>query len=107
MQLLAKAESTDADAEAVALVERSYRLLAEVITQHDLEQGETVFGLRRRERRLLRDRRAERRSRLSQAPGAQPAGVVPDPVVLVDLVARYRRSTEAADTGQRGIDLTM
>lgn len=57
-QMLAKAESTDADEEAFALVLRTYRLLAKVITEHDLARGHTTFGPLRRERRLLRDRRA-------------------------------------------------
>lgn len=60
-QLLAKAQSTDAEEEAFALVLRTYRLLAQVITEHDLAAGHTTFGPRRRERRLLRDRRAANR----------------------------------------------
>jgi hypothetical protein len=56
--LLAKALRTDFDGEAIALVEKSYSLLAKVITAHD---DSVPPGARRRERRLLRDRRATRR----------------------------------------------
>jgi hypothetical protein len=60
-QLLAKAQRTDFDAEAIALVEKSYSLLAKVITAFDDEVDPTHAGPRKRERRLLRDRRATRR----------------------------------------------
>jgi hypothetical protein len=61
-RLLAKAESTDSDHEAIALAERSYSLLAETINAYDLAV-ESQGGLfaRRRERRRLRDRRSVRR----------------------------------------------
>ena len=105
MALLAKAQSTDAQPEAAALVERSYRLLAELITQHDQEQGETLFGPRRRERRFLRDRRADRRGKPvpepvvpPRAPGAAGPGV--------DSAARYRRSDGPAG-GARAVDLEL
>jgi hypothetical protein len=62
VQLLAKAESTDIDAEAMAFVERSYRLLAQILTAHDSEHGRNPSGPRRRERRLLTERRAELRA---------------------------------------------
>ena len=53
-KLLAKAQSTTSDPEAIALVERSYGLLARAITAYDLEHD---HGPRRRERRRLPDRR--------------------------------------------------
>jgi hypothetical protein len=59
--LLAKALRTDFDGEAIALVEKSYSLLAKVITAYDDSLGPAPTGARRRERRLLRDRRATRR----------------------------------------------
>jgi hypothetical protein len=59
-QLLAKAQRTDFDAEAIALVEKSYSLLAKVITAFD-DDVPAHAGPRKRERRLLRDRRATRR----------------------------------------------
>jgi len=59
--LLAKAQSTDFDPEAIALVEKSYSLLAKVITAFDEATDSAPSGTRRRERRLLRDRRAARR----------------------------------------------
>jgi hypothetical protein len=62
--LLAKAMRTDFDAEAIALLEKSYSLLAKVITAYDESVGPATpatRGTRRRERRLLRERRATRR----------------------------------------------
>jgi hypothetical protein len=59
--LIAKAQRTDFDGEAIALVEKSYSLLAKVITAYDDAVAPTTTGTRRRERRLLRDRRATRR----------------------------------------------
>jgi hypothetical protein len=82
VKLLEKARSTDSDAEAAALVLHSYRLLAQVITQYDLECGETEFGPHRRERRLIADRRASR-----------AAAVDPEPV-HASYAARYQ-ATEA------------
>jgi hypothetical protein len=74
-QLLAKAQRTDFDAEAIALVEKSYALLAKVITAFDDEAAQTAAAPRRRERRLLRDRRATRRFGVfgSSARGVDPA----------------------------------
>jgi hypothetical protein len=73
--LLAKAQSTEFDAEAVALVEKSYVLLAKVITAFDDAAEPTTSGVRRRERRHLRDRRAARRFGIFGAPSrnADPA----------------------------------
>jgi hypothetical protein len=61
-KLLAKAASTDSDAESIALCERSYRLLAQAITAWDVENGQFTFGPEHggRERRLVPDRRAPR-----------------------------------------------
>jgi hypothetical protein len=70
-KLLAKAESTDSDEEAVALAVRSYTLLAEAINAYDIAHEEPPGGRRRRERRRLLDRRSVRR------PPAEPAGTVP------------------------------
>jgi hypothetical protein len=74
-QLLAKAQRTDFDAEAIALVEKSYALLAKVITAFDDAVDPSHSGPRRRERRLLRDRRATRRLGLfgGSARGVDPA----------------------------------
>ncbi len=91
-QLLAKASSSTVDAEAVAFVEKTYRLLAQVITDYDVSCGATDFGPRRRERRLLRDRRA---SRL----GSEATITVVNPVV------HYRRARDLAPAGpQRSVD---
>ncbi len=56
--LIAKAQRTDFDGEAIAFVEKSYSLLAKVITTYDEAVTPPGTGTRRRERRLLRDRRA-------------------------------------------------
>jgi hypothetical protein len=59
--LIAKAQRTNFDGEAISLIEKSYSLLAKVITAYDEAIGPSASGPRRRERRLLRDRRATRR----------------------------------------------
>jgi hypothetical protein len=59
--LIAKAQRTDFDGEAIALVEKSYAFLAKVITAYDDAVEPSPSGTRRCERRLLRDRRATRR----------------------------------------------
>jgi hypothetical protein len=81
-QLLAKAQRTDFDAEAIALIEKSYSLLAKVITAFD-EADPSHSGPRRRERRLLRDRRASRRLGLFGVSGR-----------AVDPAVTYRESAE-------------
>jgi hypothetical protein len=84
-QLLAKAQRTNFDAEAIALIEKSYSLLAKVITAFDDEVDPTTTATRRRERRLLRDRRATRRF-----------GVFGGPVRGVDPAVTYRRLADGA-----------
>jgi hypothetical protein len=59
--LIAKAQRTDYDSEAIALVEKAYSLLAKVITTYDDAVAPPGAGSRRRDRRLIRDRRATRR----------------------------------------------
>jgi hypothetical protein len=58
VKLLRKAESTDSDPESFALALRSYSLLAGAINGFE----ERSDGARRRERRLLQDRRAPART---------------------------------------------
>ncbi len=59
-KLLAKAQDTTFEAEAAALAEKAYVLLAEFL--NGFEDDATRRGVgRRRERRLLPDRRAARR----------------------------------------------
>jgi len=85
-KLMAKAHSTEYDSEAVALIERSYGLLARVLTDYDAAAGDG----RRRERRLMRDRRKGRRDRLY---GDRPAA---SPVVSPsDGSERYREVADA------------
>lgn len=87
-KLLDKASSTKYEAEALALVERSYSLLAEVISRYD--QKTQGGGGRRRERRLLRDRRRGSRSPLYGFVGSDGAK---------DAAERYRQIADA--TGPR------
>jgi hypothetical protein len=92
-KLMAKATSTDYDAEAVALVERAYSLLAGVLSHYDQVSG--TAG--RRERRLIKDRRRGRRDRVyGERPAASP---VTSPT---DGTERYREI--AADTRRPGDD---
>lgn len=69
-KLLAKAESTDSDEEAVSLALRAYSLLAEWLNRQDAREG----GPRRRERRLLVDRRNLRRAWQVLTPAGSPFG---------------------------------
>lgn len=76
-RLLAKAESTDSDDEAIALALRSYSLLAETINAYDLAHQELPKGARRRERRRIPDRRAVLRTSTEPAvPDTEPETVV-------------------------------
>ena len=70
-KLLEKACSTEYEFEAVALLERSYRLLAEVISNSDISTEQ--LGDPPRERRQLGDRRRQRpRSPYASAGFASP-----------------------------------
>jgi hypothetical protein len=104
VKLLAKAQSTTSDYEAIALVERSYALLAQVITAYDLENDTVGGASRRRERRRLRERR--RRAHSDATDGiADRSG---SEVRTGESIARYRRS--AGDSGspwRRGIDVKL
>jgi hypothetical protein len=66
VKLLAKAQSTNCDAEAFALVDKSYRLLAQVINTADGDLGSGSQP--RRERRYRVDRRANRQRAAYAAP---------------------------------------
>lgn len=74
-KLLAKAESTDSPEEAVALALRAYSLVADWLNTCE----GTLPGLRRRERRLLRDRRSLWRTWRSYVPGRAAPGPSPSP----------------------------
>jgi len=93
-KLLAKAQSTSSDAEAMALVERSYELLARAINEHDEANPN---GARRRERRRLRDRR--RRARAEQV-AAEPEGAG-------DPIARYRATAARREAGRGAVDVSL
>jgi hypothetical protein len=90
--LLAKALRTDYDAEAIALLQKSYSLLAQVITAYDDSVGPAAQGGRRRERRLLRDRRATRRLGLFGGPADRKS----------DPVGAYRRLDQDRQGGAPG-----
>jgi hypothetical protein len=104
-KLLAKAQSTTSDFEAIALVERAYGLLADVINVYDQEQDNAKGGARRRERRRLHERR--RRSRADAVNGAQedqPGSTVGQR----DSIARYRGAAGDGGYGwRRGIDVRL
>lgn len=95
-KLLAKAQGTEFEDEAAALVEKAYVLLAEFLNGLEDPQGLGTPGgvARRRERRLLRDRRTARRlfGRRTAAAGGNPE-------------ASYRQDGRDADGPGRDIDL--
>jgi len=99
-KLLAKAQSTTSDHEAVALVERAYSLLAQVMTEYDQALAQGGAGSRRRERRRLQERR--RRAR-EGVPGA-----VAQPARTVDSIDRYRGAGhDGGYAWQSGIDVKL
>jgi hypothetical protein len=122
--LLAKAQSTDSDAEAAALAEKTYALLAKFLNTYDNDQLRTTGRPRRRERRLLRDRRADRRGeprgqqsgerqseprgeRQSEPRGERQSEPAPAPAPRPEPAAAYRRSTEnPRRRGDGQIDVT-
>jgi hypothetical protein len=59
-RLLVKAQGTTFDPEAAALTVRAYRLLAEALNSYD-DRATSAGGVRKRERRHLRDRRSHSR----------------------------------------------
>ncbi len=65
-KLLVKAQGTNFDAEAAALMGRAYRLLAAELNAYD-DKAATAGVARKRERRQLRDRRATPGPPLSDA----------------------------------------
>jgi hypothetical protein len=69
-KLLSKAESTDSDAEAHGLALHAYRLLAAQLNEWE-SMSESAGGFRRRERRLMRDRRATAADPRAEGPVAK------------------------------------
>jgi hypothetical protein len=94
-KLLAKAQDTAFEAEAAALAEKAYVLLAEYLNEFEASEARTAGG-RRRERRLLHDRRATRRL-FSWRPSPTRAATSP--------AERYRKGEPPADNEAGGIDL--
>jgi hypothetical protein len=99
IRLLAKAESTDSDDEAIALALRSYSLLAQAINAYDLGAAGPAKGARRRERRLLSDRRATMLT--SRDAGAQA------PEVSESAAARYARLGHSDAAPEGAVDLSL
>jgi hypothetical protein len=95
-KLLNKAQSTDFDAEAAALTERAYRLLAHALNDYD-SQAPSAGPARRRERRNLRDRRSK-----SGPPSPSVPSRLPNPT------AAHTRRAEWMDLpGSGQVDLMM
>ncbi len=94
-KLLAKAQDTTFDAEAAALTEKAYRLLADVLNAYENEL-ESTGAPRRRERRYLRDRRAQRRASRSPSPG-----------VGTDPATTYRQRAEGFGAPTNGGDIDL
>jgi hypothetical protein len=93
-KLLAKAQNTNFDPEAAALAEKAYRLLAEFLNAYEGETASTGVA-RRRERRHLRDRRAQWRVFSWRAPADR-----------TDAATSYRRRAEGTGAqGEGEIDL--
>ena len=87
-QLLAKARSTDSAEEAAALAERCYRLLADYINTYEAQRA-AAGEPRKRERRLLWDRRSGKRPTFGTVvPGTNTA-------------LRYRQLADSLDHGDR------
>jgi hypothetical protein len=102
-KLLAKAQSTTSDHEAIALVERSYGLLAQVINAYDEEHDTVAGGPRRRERRRLYERRRRPRADSGTAPVDTGAGAEK----RTDVIARYRGAGDGGYARRRGIDVRL
>jgi hypothetical protein len=75
-RLLVKAQGTTFDAEAAALTGKAYRLLAEALNCYE-DAAASTGAVRKRERRLLRDRRSTPASADVSRPGrtTEPAPV--------------------------------
>ena len=86
-KLLAKAASTEFDAEAIALVERSYGVLAKALTEYDETQSGPISATNRRERRMIRDRRKDRRKDSTQPREASQGAI-----------DKYRRASAETST---------
>lgn len=84
-KLLAKAESTNSDPEALALLEKCYRELAQVVNDLDRIAGPPAPGSRPRERRFMFDRRGSRIADKFRTETGRPD----DPI---SALARYQRS---------------
>ena len=91
-KLLAKAQATPFDAEAAALAERAYRLLANELNAYD-DRVSADGKPRRRERRHLHDRR-------SSAGATNPSASAP-PAIAAAAGAAACTTTSPTHTGRR------
>ena len=105
-KLLAKAQATPFDAEAAALAERAYRLLANQLNAYD-DQVDADGKPRRRERRHLHDRRSNAGAPRpgAAAPGAGPASASARPTNSPS--ATGRRAEWFAAPGRSLVDLRV
>lgn len=99
IKLLTKAQSTNSESEAIALVERSYGMLAQMINVYDTENA---GGPRRRERRRLLERRRRNRAQSGGVESQTAAGVR-----AADSIAQYRGVTGDADAPRSGVDVSL
>ena len=96
-KLLEKAQSTEFEAEAIALLDKSCRLLAGVITSVDMQVEPTACDSPRRERRRVPDRRPH-----------QPPTIIGTRVPTADPAITYGRPVEDfRSEGREHVDLIV
>ena len=109
-KLLAKAQVTSFDAEAAALAERAYRLLAKQLNAYD-DQLSADGKPRRRERRHLHDRRssagAPRPSASAPGAGAGPASASASAWTTTSPLPAGRRAEWFAAPARSLVDLRV
>ncbi len=98
LKLLAKAESTNHEPEAIALLEKCYRMIAQIINEYDEALGAANQANTRRERRFLFDRRRSRVPETAKPGESQYSGVA---------LAQYRRSAERDEPHGGTVDISI
>ena len=97
IKLLSKSETTDSEPEAVALVEKGYRMLAKVINEYDERTRDSTQGGQRRERRLLVERRRSGLPEVFKSVQTDENGVA---------LIRYRNAAEGDGSSGRAVDIS-